>query len=150
MLASFAILDNAFSIISSSQTCLWLCLGHKIYYLISTHGKKRIDEGSCVPRMNCVYISAKTSIVTPWGSGVQGKFRRLWVWDDFLHWEMPQWEVARKHAIVNAFHGGGKSLFVFSFKKWLDLSVLLNTSFGTSASVDIWCWMTNYSSKIFR
>lgn len=65
MLALFAILDNAFSIISSSKTCLWLCLGHKIYYLISTHGKKRINEGSCVSRMNRVYISAKTSIVTP-------------------------------------------------------------------------------------
>lgn len=116
ILVTFAILDNAFEIIPSSKMWLWLLMGHKTYYLISTHGKKRINEGSCMPRMNLiVYISSKTCIVTPWSSGVQGRYlegSRSGI--IFLLEEVPQWELARKHAIIMLYGGVGDTIHIFT------------------------------------
>lgn len=120
ILVTFAILDNAFGSIPFSKMWLWLLMGHKTYYLISTHGKKGINEGSCMPRMNLiVYISAKTCIVTLWSSGIEGRYlegSRSGI--IFLHGELPPWEPARKHAIIMLYGawGVGGRPFTFSLK----------------------------------
>lgn len=111
ILVTFAILDNAFRIIPS-KTWLWLLMGHKSYYLISTHGK--ISERSCIPRTSRIYFSQDlhSNTLKFWGFGqILGN---LWIWDNFLHWETQQWEVARKHAVIMLYLKKKSTVYIFT------------------------------------